>query len=84
MYCCLLRYKWFQTASTTSSTASEASKDQSEVHCYCEEKSDWLAQVTYTYLQTSVIYKFALVSSIDNQPYSIFWEVIEQIDNPKD
>ncbi|XP_063546897.1 uncharacterized protein LOC134754533 isoform X1 [Cydia strobilella] len=35
------------TASTTSSTASEAGKDQSEVHCYCEEKSDWLAQMLF-------------------------------------
>ncbi|XP_037300386.1 uncharacterized protein LOC115441877 isoform X2 [Manduca sexta] len=34
------------TASTTSSTASEAGKDQNEAHCYCGEKSDWLAQVS--------------------------------------
>ncbi|XP_062528460.1 polycomb protein Pcl isoform X3 [Bombyx mori] len=33
------------TASTTSSTASEAGKDQNEAHCYCGEKSDWLAQM---------------------------------------
>ncbi|XP_049887181.1 uncharacterized protein LOC126381755 isoform X3 [Pectinophora gossypiella] len=33
------------TASTTSSTASEAGKDQNETHCYCGEKSDWLAQM---------------------------------------
>ncbi|XP_053600957.1 metal-response element-binding transcription factor 2 [Plodia interpunctella] len=33
------------TASTTSSTASEAGKDQDEAHCYCGEKSDWLAQM---------------------------------------
>ncbi|XP_039765913.1 uncharacterized protein LOC120637913 [Pararge aegeria] len=33
------------TASTTSSTASEAGKDQHEAHCYCGEKSDWLAQM---------------------------------------
>ncbi|OWR53103.1 uncharacterized protein LOC116766762 isoform X2 [Danaus plexippus] len=33
------------TASTTSSTASEAGKDSNEVHCYCGEKSDWLAQM---------------------------------------
>ncbi|XP_023939056.1 uncharacterized protein LOC112046596 [Bicyclus anynana] len=32
------------TASTTSSTASEAGKDH-EAHCYCGEKSDWLAQM---------------------------------------
>ncbi|CAH0722440.1 unnamed protein product, partial [Brenthis ino] len=33
------------TASTTSSNASEAGKEQNEVHCYCGEKSDWLAQM---------------------------------------
>ncbi|XP_026764151.1 uncharacterized protein LOC113522608 isoform X1 [Galleria mellonella] len=33
------------TASTTSSTASEAGKDQNETHCYCGEKSDYLAQM---------------------------------------
>ncbi|XP_022115777.2 polycomb protein Pcl [Pieris rapae] len=33
------------TASTTSSAASDAGKDQSEGHCYCVEKSDWLAQM---------------------------------------
>ncbi|XP_034841456.1 polycomb protein Pcl [Maniola hyperantus] len=32
------------TASTTS-TASEAGKDQHEAHCYCGDKSDWLAQM---------------------------------------
>ncbi|XP_050665325.1 metal-response element-binding transcription factor 2 isoform X2 [Leptidea sinapis] len=35
----------YDTASTTSSTASEAGKDQSEGHCYCVEKSDRLAQM---------------------------------------
>ncbi|XP_046970440.1 uncharacterized protein LOC124537605 isoform X1 [Vanessa cardui] len=33
------------TASTTSSTASDAGNNQNEVHCYCGEKSDWLAQM---------------------------------------
>ncbi|CAG5018829.1 unnamed protein product [Parnassius apollo] len=34
------------TASTTSSsTASDGGKDQNETHCYCGEKSDWLAQM---------------------------------------
>ncbi|XP_073942393.1 polycomb protein Pcl isoform X2 [Choristoneura fumiferana] len=33
------------TASTTSSTASKTEKDPSEVHCYCGQKSDWLAQM---------------------------------------
>ncbi|XP_041974166.1 metal-response element-binding transcription factor 2 isoform X2 [Aricia agestis] len=33
------------TASTTSSTASDAGKEQNEAHCYCGEKSDWLAQM---------------------------------------
>ncbi|XP_035429840.1 metal-response element-binding transcription factor 2 isoform X2 [Spodoptera frugiperda] len=34
------------TASTTSSASvSDAGKDQNETHCYCGEKSDWLAQM---------------------------------------
>ncbi|CAH2068460.1 unnamed protein product, partial [Iphiclides podalirius] len=34
------------TASTTSSsTASDGGKDPDETHCYCGEKSDWLAQM---------------------------------------
>lgn len=33
----------FQTASTTSSVTSDTGKDQE--HCYCGQKSDWLAQV---------------------------------------
>ncbi|XP_045507280.1 uncharacterized protein LOC123703394 isoform X1 [Colias croceus] len=33
------------TASTTSSAASDTGKDLGEGHCYCDEKSDWLAQM---------------------------------------
>ncbi|KAI5642516.1 PHD-finger domain-containing protein [Phthorimaea operculella] len=33
------------TASTTSSTASDQNQDQNGSHCYCGEKSDWLAQM---------------------------------------
>ncbi|KAJ8734688.1 hypothetical protein PYW08_013938 [Mythimna loreyi] len=34
------------TASTTSSASvSDTGKDQNETHCYCGEKSDWLAQM---------------------------------------
>lgn len=33
------------TASTTSSAASDAGKEADEAHCYCGEKSDWLAQM---------------------------------------
>ncbi|GBP76933.1 Metal-response element-binding transcription factor 2 [Eumeta japonica] len=33
------------TASTTSSTASDFGRTQNTKHCYCGEKSDWLAQM---------------------------------------
>ncbi|CAG9783117.1 unnamed protein product [Diatraea saccharalis] len=45
------------TASTTSSTASEAGKDQNENHCYCGEKSDWLAQVVLLYHSSHIEHK---------------------------
>ncbi|XP_068628813.1 metal-response element-binding transcription factor 2 isoform X2 [Battus philenor] len=32
-------------STTSSSTASDGGKDQNETHCYCGEKSDWLAQM---------------------------------------